>query len=122
MKLNYNIKGTGLSVNDEIRAYVEKRLAHIEKFVRTDSTAHVDVEIEHQTSEDRKRYRTELTLSSGGGVFRAEALGDTLHESIDLAEGEMTREVSRAKKRTVYLARHGAMRAKEVVRGFRKRF
>ncbi|MDQ5955582.1 MAG: Ribosome-associated translation inhibitor RaiA, partial [Patescibacteria group bacterium] len=52
MELNYNIKGTGLGVSDEIRAYVEKRLAHVEKFVGSDPSAHLDVELHFQASEE----------------------------------------------------------------------
>src|SRR4051812_15887769 len=99
--LNYNVKGTGLNISDEIRTYIEKRFAHAEKFLKDDSTAHVDVELEFQTTEDRQKYRAELTLSSEDQVYRAEALGDSLHESIDIATGELNTELNKNRKKQI---------------------
>ena len=121
MKLNYNIKGTGLAVSDEIRTYVEKRFAHVDTFVGRDSSANLDVELQGQTSEDTQRYRAEYTLSASGYVFRAEAQGDSLNEAIDLADAELSREVSRAKERKEHSERRGASRFKDFIRGFGRR-
>ncbi len=118
--MNYNIKGTGLSVSDEIRSYLEKRLTYVEKFLKGDSTALVDVELERQTSEDRQHYRAELTLTYSGASRRAEAIGDTLHEAIDIAVGELASELQRTKGKRMRLIRRGASKIKDFVRGFRK--
>ncbi len=121
MQLNYNIKGTGLSVSDEIRAYVEKRLAHVDKFVGSDPSAHLDVEIQFQTSEEGGRYRVEYTLKASGEVYRAEARGDSATEVIDIGEAELTRELGRAKERKEHNERRGASKFKDFIRGFGKR-
>jgi|GEM_PF-1050788 len=122
MALNYNVKGTGLPISDEIRTYIEKRLAHVEKIVGADSTAHIDVELQHQTSEDRPRYRAEFTFTSGSDLYRSSSFGESLHEAIDLAEGDLTRELSRNKQRNMRFVRQGAQRFKDFIRGFRSRF
>lgn len=120
--MNYNVKGTGVQLTDEIRTYVEKRLGHADKFLKHDSTAHVDVELQYQTSEDGKKYRAEFTLSSEGNVYRAEAMGDTLHEAIDLGAADLTSELSRMKAKSRDRVRRGAGKFKDFIRGFRDRF
>lgn len=120
--MNYNVKGTGLQVSEEIRNYIEKRLVHVDVFLKNDKTAHVDVEVEHQTSEGRKKYRAEFTLQTMSNVFRAEAVGDTLHEALDIASDELTLELRRSKKKHLRLIRNGAVKFKEFMQGFRDRF
>lgn len=120
MALNYNIKGTGVTVSDEIRSYVEKRLAHATKFMQGDSTEHVDIELHHQTTEDRQKYRAELTLSLDGDVYRAESFGDTLHEAIDIASNELAKELSRTTKKRQRMVRRGASKFKDFIKGFRR--
>jgi ribosomal subunit interface protein len=118
--MNYNVKGTGLAITDEIRTYLEKKFAHADTCLEGDSTKHADVELELQTSEDRQKFRAEYTLSSEGAVFRAESTGDTLHEAIDLATSELNRELDRSKKKDVSRVRRGASRFKDFIRGLRR--
>jgi len=115
--MNYNVKGTGLQVSDEIRTYIEKRLVQAEKFLKNDPTAHSDVEVEYRASEDRK-FRAEFTLSSEAKVYRAEAQGDTLHEAIDIAINELTQELRRTKQKKLDLFRRGASKLKDYFRRF----
>lgn len=119
--LNYNIKGSGLAVSDEIRTYVEKRLEHAEKFLQGDSTTHVDVEVEHSEMRDGGKYRAEFTLSCGGAVYRASEWGGTLHEAIDIAVGALSHELRQAKKKRMHVFRHTAIRVKEYLRGWRRK-
>ncbi|MDP4020936.1 MAG: ribosome-associated translation inhibitor RaiA [Candidatus Adlerbacteria bacterium] len=120
--INHNIKGTGLSVTDELRTYVEKGLAGAEKFLAGDSTAHANVELEYSHLRDGGKYRAEFTLSSGANVYRAEEWGSTLHEAIDLASGQLAKEIRRTKKRHLALVRRGGAIIKDVIRGLRDRF
>ena len=62
--LNYNIKGTGVPITDELRGYVEKKLAHAEKFLQSDTTAHVDVELTHQDLRHGDKFCAEFTASA----------------------------------------------------------
>ncbi len=120
--MHYNVKGTGIQISDEIRTYIEKRFQHADTFLENDTTAHADVELEYQTSEERPKYRAEFTLQSRQEVYRAEAIGSTLHEAIDSATNELTKEVSRSKKKRLSLVRRGAGKFKDFIRGFRKKF
>ncbi len=118
-KMNYNVKGTGLQITDEIRDYVEKRFGHVDKFLKDDTTAHADVELEFKAGEEHKKFRAEFTLTARKQVYRVEARGDTLHEAIDVATAELTQEVTREKKKHQHLLRRGAATIKDVVRGLR---
>lgn len=119
--LNYNIKASGLEMSDEIRAYVEKNLAHLEKFLAEDSTAHVDVEVQYLPEGRSGKFRTEFTVGSQGAVYRVERWGGALHESIDLAREELVAELRRAKEKRVHMLRRSAQRVKDYLRGWRSR-
>ena len=116
--MQYNLLGTGLAITTEIREYIEKRLARLEVLLGGETAVHADIELQFQKSEDKK-YRAECTLACAGRVYRAEALGESLHEAIDLASGSLVQDVERAQKKRLSLMRRGAARVKEFVRGFR---
>jgi len=116
--LNYNIKGTGLDITDELRGYVERQLAHAEKFLKGDSTAHIEVELEHQAMRHGERNRAEFTVSVGGAVYRTSEWGETVHSSIDLAIAQLQNELGRGKKKRLHLVRRSAHKVKEYLQGW----
>jgi ribosomal subunit interface protein len=120
--MQYNIKGTGVSA-DQNRTYVEKRLRPLDKFFGKKSGARVDVELEFKKDE-AKMYRAEGTMHDHGfsGDFRAEALGSTMHEAIDIMAHELHLELVRAKKRVIHDKRKGALLFKNIIRGFTDKF
>ena len=120
--INYNIKGTGLPVTDELCTYAEKKLAAAEKFLRGDSTAHADIECEYSQMRDGSKYRAEFTLSSGSTVYRAEEWGSTMHEAIDLAAEQLVKELRRNKRKHFHLIKRGGAAIKDTIRGLRDRF
>jgi putative sigma-54 modulation protein len=117
--MNYNIKGTEVPVTDELRSYVERQLAHADKFVGDDSTAHTDVELQYLADGRSGKFRAEFTLSVGGQVLRAERWGSTMHEAIDLSGGDLVSELSRNKKKRQSVLRRTSLRVKEYLRGWR---
>ena len=117
--MNYNIKGTTIEVTDELRSYVEKQLAHAEKFLSNDPTAHVDVELQHLPEGRSGKYRAEFTVSASGQVHRAERWGSTMHEAIDVAGAELATELSRDKKKRQSVLRRTSLKVKEYLRGWR---
>ncbi len=118
--MHYNLKGTELSITAEIREYLEKRLSSLDKFLMDKEAARADVELEFLRGEART-YRAEFTIRDPGNKpLRAEARGGSLHEVIDLAEGELLGELSRSKKKRLHIFRHSALRVKEFLRGWRK--
>lgn len=121
--MRYNLKGTDLQITPEIREYVEKRLASLDKFVGDLGAARADVELEYSALWDGPKYRAEMAYHEPAHApLRAEARGAQLHEAIDLAAAELFREMTRVKKKRLHLLRRGAARFKDFVRGFRNRF
>lgn len=118
--LNYNIKGTGLDITEEIRAYAEKCLEKAEKFTNGESSVHVDIECEFRGQEDGPKYRAEYTLQARGAVYRAEGVRETLHLALDAAMDDLLTELRRDKKTRLRFVRQSAARAKEYLRGWRK--
>lgn len=118
---NYNIKGTGIEVSGELRSYVERRLLHAEKFLKGDSVARTDVELEYQAMRDGDHYRAEFTTTTSGGLYRAENWGVSMQAAIDLGLGELTLKLGREKKKRLHILRRGAHKVKEYLRGWRNK-
>jgi len=118
--MNYNIKGTGLTLTPEIYSYLDKRLAlHIEKFLSDHPAAILDVELELKSGEASANYRAEFTCTNGKDVHRTEANGASLHEVIDIAVDELQDRLAREKGKKLHLIRRQALRIKNIFRGFR---
>lgn len=116
--MHYNIKGTNLAISSEIRSYIEKRLPTIEKYVH-DADVRVDIELEY-LKDEAKMYRTELMFHNAlAAPVRSEARGAALHESIDIALGDLSRELSQDKKKRRSIFRRGAAKVKAALRGWR---
>ena len=122
--MQYNIKGDGVPISPEVRAYVETRLSHLDRFVKDLAAARCDAELEFSSVFDGPRYGVVLTFHEPGlaEALRAEERGTTLHEAIDIAAAGLFREMTRVKKRRFDRARRTAARAKEFLRGLRDRF
>ncbi len=116
--LNYNLKGTGLSITPELRSYLDRKLEGIEKFLQDPS--HVDVELEYQEMRHGEHYRAELTVESAGSVYRASAWGESMHAAIDVANNAVFGELSRNKKKRLHIFRRSAARVKDYIRGWRR--
>ena len=116
---NYNIKGTGIEVGDELRSYVERRLGHTEKFLKGDTAAHVDIELEYRAMREGDHYRAEFTVQTSSGLYRAESWGGSMHAAIDLAIGGLQTELGRNKKKRLHILRRSAHHVKEYLRGWR---
>ena len=122
--MRYNIKGTDIQITPENRAYVEKRLASLDKFVGNLEASRTDVELKFEALRDGQRYYAELMLHEPGlpKVLRAEARGDALYEAIDIAAAELFRNLTQTKRKRLNVFRRSAVKAKEYLRGWRDRF
>jgi putative sigma-54 modulation protein len=118
--MNYNIKGTDIPITPELRSYVEKKLSSLDKFLPDLGAARADVELQFLAGE-AKTHRSEIMLyePSLPAPVRAEARGSAMHEAIDMSVGQLTAELTRAKKKRLHMVRRGAGRVKDFIRGFR---
>jgi ribosomal subunit interface protein len=117
--MEHNLKGTNLTLTEEIRSYIDKKLGSLDKFIQHKSSARADVELEYRPTEE-KTYRAELMLHDRD-IIRAEARGATLHEAIDKAAQELFTELTRRNKKKIRTFRHNAARVKEYLRGWRNK-
>lgn len=116
--MNYNIKGTGVPITDELRTYVEKKLAALDKLLNGEA-ARVDAVVSYLESEE-KQYCAEMTLHDARHPLHAKSTGATLHEAIDITASELLSELAKAKKKRLHVVRHSAVRVKEYLRGWRR--
>jgi len=121
-RMNYNLKGANVVITDEIRNHIEKKLSALDKLVRGAGDPRVDVGIVYKEGES-KTYCIELQLHASGvtEALQAEAEGGNLHEAIDVAVGELTRELTKKKKKKIHMLRHTGARVKDYLRGWRSR-
>ena len=118
--MNYNIKGTAVSITDELRSYLEKKLGSLDKFVHDKEAARTDIELEFSAGAAGPKYRAEFMLHDPKlpNVLRAEANGTTLHEAIDLTIAELSREMMHTNKKRLHMLRRHAAKVKDFVRGW----
>jgi len=107
-----SLKGTGVEITDSIREYFDEKIVRLtQKLIPKNSEViKLDLEAERTTRHHRhgKIFRAEAKLSIGSKVLYAEALGEDLHEAIDLLEEELEREIKKFKTQKVALERKGA--------------
>ncbi len=120
--MNYNIKGTEVVITDEIRSHLKKKLNGLDKLVQGAGDPRVDVGLVYKEGES-KTYCVEMLLHASGvtEALQAEAEEGNLHEAIDVAVGELTRELTKTKKKRIHMLRHTGARVKDFLRGWRSR-
>ncbi len=100
MKFTYIEKK--LQVSDELKAYAEKKIGKLDKFFRNETDATVTF------SEERGRYRAEVTLQNNGMYYRVSELTSDMAASIDSACAAIERQIRKNKTRLEKRLRDGA--------------
>lgn len=72
-----------------IHRYAEKKVGKLDRFFKEDATAAVTFSIE------RDRNRVEVTIRSGGTIFRASESTSDMHASIDAAVATLERQIAK---------------------------
>ena len=110
--MRVSLKGTNLQLLESTREYVDRKLVRAAEklLVRDGDALSLEIEVGKTTKHHKTGpyFRAEANLSIGKTMLRAEALGETLNEAIDLVEGELTREIKKFKERRRSLMLKGA--------------
>jgi len=117
-----NLKAINFNVNNKTRAYLDKRLKSLKKFVDLKSpNSTLDVEVGKTTEHHQKGeiFRTELNLEIGGEFFRAVEKSEDILSSIDIAIEELITQLRRRKDKKETLYKKGGRKFKEMIRRFR---
>jgi ribosomal subunit interface protein len=112
--MNYNLKGTDVSITDELREYVEKKLQSLDKLSGEES-ARVDIVVAYLETEE-KQYFAEMTLHDTRDPMHTESRAATLHQAIDAAANELADTLHKVKTKRKDEARHDALTGKEMLR------
>ena len=117
--MNLNIKTTNISLTPEIREYLERKLAMLEKIVdfnRDNVFAQVELGKISQHHRQGEIFRAEINLRIGGHSFRAVREEEDLYAAIDGMKDEINREVKNGKQKSLSLFRRGGQAFKKFLR------
>ncbi len=119
--MEYNLTCSDIEIDGDTRAYLERKLTHIEKFIHHDAAYKLDADLKYSSGIDAKeeRYHAAFTLKINGTTLNAQANGQSANEAIDIAAAELAREVTSHKSRNESLVRDGALKAKKFLQGLR---
>lgn len=92
-----------IQVPAEIKEYAERKIGKLDKFFRNDTEATVTF------SEERGRFRAEVTLHNNGMFYRVSELTSDMHASIDSACGAIERQIRKHKTRLEKRLREGSL-------------
>ncbi|OGF62518.1 ribosomal subunit interface protein [Candidatus Giovannonibacteria bacterium RIFCSPLOWO2_01_FULL_44_40] len=110
------LKGTNIKLLESTREYVDTKLVKMTKkfLARDNEPIALNIEVGKTTRHHKtgKVFRAETNLKIGKTLLRAEALGESLNEAIDLLEEELEREIKKFKERKRALMLKGARRLK----------
>lgn len=89
MKITINTKG--IEISESFKAHIEKKLAKFDKYFRDEASAKVKV------SKKPNLETVELTLMSGGTIFRSEQSDDTAMNALDTCVYAIERQIRKNK-------------------------
>src|SRR4051812_17337641 len=112
-------KLTNIAASDEVTEYLMKKLGRVEKLMRDDESALLDVELaktsEHHQSGDI--FRSEFNLMTTGSMYRAEHTAPDLKSAIDLAVDELIESIRSSKHKRTHIVRRGGLKIKNMIKG-----
>jgi len=106
--MKITIVGRNVEITEELRNLFDKKLAKFDKFFKDDAVAHITL------SKKRNMEMFELTISSGGTLYRSEEGNTTFNNALDNAIAAIERQIRKNKTRLEKRLREGAF-IKDVV-------
>ena len=115
-----NIKATNIELTQAITDYLDKRFDTFDKFISADDESVLcDIEVGKTTHHHKSGdiFRAEVNLHIPGKDFYASSKKEDLYSAIDEVKDEITRAIKSHKSKNTTLARKGALRFKNILRG-----
>ncbi len=91
--MKINIIGRRMEVEDKLKELIQKKLTKFDKYFKDDAVAYVTL------SHEKNAERLELTVSSGGTLYRSEEMDDTFNNALDTAVDTIERQIRKNKTR-----------------------
>lgn len=118
--MRLNLKATNITLTDDIRSYLEKRLLSLGKLITIEDPAiMINVELGRSTKHHQSGdvFFAEINIYRGKETFRAVSNRPDLNSAIDDMRDEIAGELSSRKGREISLSRRGGQIAKAILRG-----
>jgi len=96
------ISGRNIDVTEALKEKVSKKLGKLDKFFNPDVEAHVTMSVQ------KNNHIIEVTILSGGMIFRAEESSESMYTSIDKVIDILERQIRKNKTRLEKRLREGA--------------
>lgn len=92
--MNFTIRGKNFEVTPAIRAYVEEKVAKIERYFdeKVEANAHINLKVYH-----KGEHKAEVTVPLSGLVLRAEDTNDDIYAAIDVVVDKLERQIRKHK-------------------------
>ena len=103
--MRYLISGKNITVTDELKEAIYKKLGKLEKFFTPDTKVYVTLSVQKQ------RQKIEVTIPLKGHTIRAEQESDDMYVSIDLVEEIIVRQLRKYKTRIARKSRQNLQQA-----------
>ena len=117
--MKYNLKATNITVTDEVREYLDKRLASLEKlFPFDDPSVMVDIELGRSTKHHQSGdiFFAEITIHHGKETFRSVSNRSDIQSAIDNMRDDIAGELSAKRGKELSLSRRGGQIAKALLK------
>lgn len=105
-----NLKVTHTVLSASVRAYAQKNVDKLQKYLRPENKVHLELGAETKSREGL-RYRAEITIMPKSEVY-AEAYGHDLFEAIDLLMPKVKEQLMKMKDKRVSDRRRDGAKAK----------
>jgi putative sigma-54 modulation protein len=109
MAIDITVRGKNIEVTDGLKAYTEKRLQKLAKYLPNLREAIVREGVE------RNQHRVEVTLEGDGLLLRGEERSDNMYASVDLVFEKLEQRVKKFKDRHSHHSHHDKSVRKNVV-------
>lgn len=107
METKYYLKKA--EVDSEIKDYIEKKLEKIEKYLNNDSVL-ASIEIE---KEKKGLHRVEIQIKIPGKLYIGNEKAEIIEEAVNLACGELEKQIRRGQKKRRTLQKRAAISIKK---------
>lgn len=100
--MKITVVGRQMDVADDLKALFDKKLKKLDKFFKDDAVTYVTL------SKKRGKEILELTITSGGTLYRSEEENTTFNNALDRAMDSIERQIRKNKTRLEKRLREGA--------------
>ena len=112
--MNIIIKTKNLELTDSLRAYNNKRIDGLKKFIDVSEDS---LEIQKETNHHRKGdiFKAEAAIAVPGKMLVAQAQGDDLGKAVTKVRDELKQEIKKYKVKKIELPRRAAKKSRDQV-------